>query len=427
MRSERAQLEGRFDAGRRLASDPMPAASKRIAILGSRGIPARYGGFETFAEELAARLADAGHEVSVFCEGRGGPATHRGARLVHVAVPRLGPLSALVYDALCLWKARRGYDVVYMLGYGAALFCGWPRRSGTELWINLDGREWKRAKWGWLARTWLRAMERRALRVADRLVFDSAAVQSEVVGPADDPRASVIAYGAELDSAAAPVEMLSGLGLASGTYDLVVARLEPENHVLEILEGVRLSGSARPLAVVGDLAGPYAQRCERAAAAPGGPRVEFLGSIWDRSLLTTLRRHACVYVHGHGVGGTNPSLLEALAEGCVVVAHENPYNREVLGELGTYFSDAPGLAEELRRVERLPAEERARSAAAGRARIAERYSWERIARLYMELLAPSREVDRQATPGAHVAPPPALPARERSSATAAGNARGSRR
>ena len=404
-----------------MSSRPADAAStpgrrKRLALLGSRGIPARYGGFETFAEELSTRLVRAGVEVTVFCERTPGepPAEHAGVGLEHVRAPGLGALGSLLYDLSSLWRARRGYDVVYMLGYGAGAFLWIPRLFGREVWVNMDGREWKRAKWGPLARMWLRWMERAALRAAHRIVFDSAAVRREVLGDAaPDARVHVIEYGAAVETEADDPQVLDSLGLRAGSYYLVIARIEPENHVLEIVRTVTRTGTQRELVVVGDLerGGRYARLCRREA----GSRVRFLGAVFDRPALWTLRSQAWAVIHGHSVGGTNPALLEALAAGAPVVAHDNPFCREVLEDSARYFKDEGELSAAIRDCERLDDEERRAIRLGNRARIAQRYSWERITAGYVRLLG--LEGVSGASAGARTAPasvesvPAALPGR----------------
>ncbi|WP_406623212.1 DUF1972 domain-containing protein [Acidovorax sp. SDU_ACID1] len=151
----------------------------RIAILGTRGIPAGYGGFETFAEQLATRLVARGHRVTVYAEADGAPSAdsdHLGVRVRYRRRPRWGAASVLAYDCACLWDARKGYDLVYMLGYGAAWACWWPRLSGVPVWINVDGLEWARSKWSAVARIYLRAMEWVASRAATRTIADAQAI-----------------------------------------------------------------------------------------------------------------------------------------------------------------------------------------------------------------------------------------------------------
>ena len=367
---------------------PTPA-QKRIAILGSRGIPARYGGFETFAEELSVRLVERGHAVTVFCPWRRGPrpAEHRGVRLEYVCHPRLPAVGSLLYDAASLWRARRGYDAVYMLGYGASALCALPRLGGAEVWINMDGLEWERSKWSGPARAWLALSERLALRTATRLVFDNAAVAERVLARHRARVAhEVIEYGASRPAPVADAaERLARHGLRTGDYYLVVARCEPENQVLELARAFRRADPVRPLVLVtnpraGDAYG------DTLRAEHGGP-VRVLGPVYDAGELGALRAHAFAYVHGHTVGGTNPSLLEAMACGNLVLADDNPFNREVLGENGLYFAGAGALAACLARAEAVGVEERRAFAAGCLARIDERYDWERIADAYADLLA----------------------------------------
>lgn len=364
-------------------------ARPRLAILGSRGIPARYGGFETFAEQISVRLVEAGFDVTVFCERAEGPrpTEYRGVRLEYVAAPALGPLGAPVFDVLSLVRARRSFDVVYMLGYGAGLFCWIPRLFGSEVWINMDGLEWKRAKWGPLGRAWLWAMSYAATLAASRLIFDNAAVRDEVVGTRRLCN-SVVEYGAPVVEDEPDPSALEAFGLEPGSYYLVVCRVEPENHVLEIVRGFESSATLKDLVVVGNVAKrtPYVQRVLDAA----GLRVRFPGPIYDAEVLRALRTHCAAYLHGHSVGGTNPSLLEAMACGNVAISHENPYNREVLGDDALYFRTEDELARRLSDCERLVPDERARLRARGRERVATYYSWERIAARYAEFLLAGR-------------------------------------
>ena len=361
--------------------------SPRIAILGSRGIPARYGGFETFVEELAPRLVRRGSDVTVFCEAHPGPSPtgFRGVRLEYVPARAPGPLRAIEYDLRCLWRARRRFDVVYMLGYGASFGCFLPRLAGREVWINMDGLEWRRSKWGGLARWYLRTMEGLAGRTATRLVFDNAALAGEVVARRrwQHVAHTVLAYGAPVHRSADPAP-LANLGLQPDGYDLVLCRCEPENHILEIIRAHRAANGPRPLVVVAnsDLGTPY---CGEVLAWQG-EAVRFTGAIYDAGVVRALRFHCHTYLHGHSVGGTNPSLIEAMGSGAFVVAHDNPYNRDVLGETGEYFADEAGLLATLERTNAAPRAQRRVRGEAARARIEERYTWEAIADQYADLL-----------------------------------------
>lgn len=368
-------------------SEPQPFL--RVAILGARGIPASYGGFETFAEQLAVRLAARGHEVTVYAECGDRPVAdslYQGVRVRSRRRPRWGAASVLAYDCACLWDARRGYDLVYMLGYGAAWACWWPRIFGVPVWINVDGLEWARSKWSRAARVYLRCMEWVAAKVATRVIADAQAIAARfrAVYPRAAP-SSFIAYGAELvQPEDVDVSLLSTWGLQAYRYLLVVARPEPENHVLEIIQGYALHGGEWPLVVVGDVSGatPYQRQLRQQA----GPRVRFVGAIYDAAQLASLRVHCAAYLHGHSVGGTNPSLLEALACGNWVLAHDNPFNREVARDAADYFDTPQRLACQL---DQLACEgdalRRERSQRA-RAIVAEHYTWDGIANAYEDLM-----------------------------------------
>ncbi len=372
-----------------LGAEDQPAPPLRIAILGSRGIPANYGGFETFAEQLAVRLALRGYQITVYAESEDAPPkdrVYKGVRVRFRRRPRWGAASVLAYDCACLWDACKGYDLVYMLGYGAAWACWWPRIFGVPVWINVDGLEWARSKWGHGARLYLRAMEWLATRVATLLVADAEAIAQRFrqTHPRGAP-CTFVAYGAELMQAAdVDAAPLAQWGLQPGQYMLVVARAEPENHVLEIIEGYTLQAGNWPLVVVGDIGGAtaYQQRLRQCAS----DKVRFVGGIYDAQQLASLRLHAACHLHGHSVGGTNPSLLEAMACGNWVIAHDNPFNREVARETADYFSTPEQLAQCLQRMTLATAAERQARRDAVRAIVARFYGWESIADAYERLI-----------------------------------------
>ena len=362
----------------------------KVALLGTRGIPAGYGGFETFAQQLAVRLVERGHQVTVYAEAdaRGLPDTwYQGVRIRHIPRPRWGVASVVGYDCRCLWDARQGYDLLYMLGYGAAWACWWNRKIlGQKVWLNVDGLEWARSKWGRVARSYLRTMEWVSSWAPTRVIADAQAIADRYADlyPRGVP-CSFIAYGAELPATSfAAEDSLSRWKLRAGEYVLVVARPEPENHLLDIVQGHTHWAGNWPLVIVGDIRPVTAYQQRLLALA--NDRVRFIGGVYDADLLTCLRMGAACHVHGHSVGGTNPSLLEALACGNVVIAHDNPFNREVARDAAQYFSTPQQLADALVRVRVLdPA---ARQAVAARARgiVAQHYTWDHIAEHYEALM-----------------------------------------
>lgn len=358
----------------------------KLAILGSRGIPARYGGFETFAEELAVGLCARGVEVTVFCETNSDsqPNSLRGVTLRYVSAPQLGPLKTILYDAKCIWAARKGFDVVYMLGYGAAPFCIIPRFWGSIVWINPDGLEWARAKWGLMARTYFHVMEWISLRVANRIVADADAIEASLISRHGKLSCcTVIPYGCEVVEDAPSIEPLAPWGLAPGSYYLLVCRLEPENHVLEILQGFQRSQSTRTLIVLGNhqVENDYVAALREVKDT----RIKLIGAIYENKALTALRYHAFGYFHGHSVGGTNPSLLEAMGCGNLIVAHDNPFNRETLAAGGLFFKTQLDLAEIVDSIEKQSIDADSLRAGA-RVRASSHYRWPEIIDRYAALL-----------------------------------------
>jgi glycosyltransferase involved in cell wall biosynthesis len=358
----------------------------RVAILGTRGIPARYGGFETFAERLATGLAARGFDVTVFCEEDEQPAVDlfQCVKLRYIPSPALGPLQTILYDLCSLWVARRGYDVVYMLGYGVAPFCVIPRLWGTDVWINPDGLEWARAKWGPIARLYFRLMEWATTFAPNRVVADCEAIAAGLAQRHRRlPAYTVIPYGCEVIETPPSAEALSLWHLSPRNYYLVVCRLEPENHVFEILEAFQRSNSQKRLVIIGNhlAATKYVAQLRTVQDA----RIEMIGTVYDREKLSCLRYHSFAYLHGHSVGGTNPSLLEAMGCGNLIFAHDNPFNRETLQDCGLYFSTAPELTQAIDRADADTGSlERLRERARSRART--KYNWSGIISAYVQLL-----------------------------------------
>src|SRR5258707_6936151 len=252
----------------------------RLAILGARGILARYGGFETFAEQLAVRLVERGHEVTVFCDAaERASEEYRGVKLRHVRARNLGPLTTVVYDAACLWQARSRFDVIYMLGYGSSALCWLPRIWGSQVLINMDGLEWARGKWGAVARWYFRWAEAIAMWTPDRIIADAAAIKANLQSRYRKlPPCDVIPYGCEIVSEAR-TEELKSFGLEAGSYYLVVCRFEPENHVKEIIEGFLGSGTRTRLVLVGDHVGKSAY--VQSLVGRKRDRVLFTGPVYE--------------------------------------------------------------------------------------------------------------------------------------------------
>jgi glycosyltransferase involved in cell wall biosynthesis len=354
----------------------------RIAFLGSRGIPANYGGFETFIQELSVRLVVAGFNVTVFCHGTQSykNPTYRGVRLIHINTPPLTGLRSVWFDVVSMVKALGRYDIIYVVGYNVAWLLPIARLFPGTLWVNMDGIAWRRTKWSRFARSYLRLMELIAAHSATRLIADAQAIADHLTTSysIDPQKVQVIEYGAYPLDVPPSIAALERFGLTPQEYYLVVCRLEPENHVREIIDGYLASGTTWGLVIVGDHTTDTAY--VHSLLAAGGDRMRFVGTIFDQGVLTALRFHCRAYIHGHSVGGTNPSLLEAMACGNYVIAHDNSFNREVMDNLCRYFRNADDVTMLLDEMEHwgIPLEVGAKL----KDRVVEYYNWERIARVY---------------------------------------------
>jgi glycosyltransferase involved in cell wall biosynthesis len=371
-----------------------------VRILGTRGIPAAHGGFETFAEQLALYLCSRGWHVTVYCQENGDGAIRedswRGVRRVHIPVRGDGPRAALKFDWRALRHAARAGELCLTLGYNTALFCALLRRRGVPNLINMDGIEWARAKWPLPIKAWFYLNDWAGCWLGNHLIADHPEIAALLSTRVRAAKITTIPYGADrIDNA--DQAALSAYGLRAGDYAVLIARAEPENSVLEVVR----AWSRRPrncqLVVLGhyDPTHTY-QRAVRAAA---GPEVVFAGAIYAKATVNALRFFARFYVHGHRVGGTNPSLVEALGAGSAVLAHDNRFNRWVAADAGVYFSDELSCAQQLECLLK-DTGLLARLRAASRARHAAQFTWDGVLADYERLLAawlPSA-AERRATP-----------------------------
>lgn len=355
----------------------------RISLIGTRGVPARYGGFETAVEEVGRRMASSGHEVTVYCRGEDDHDNYLGMRLVHLPYVRRRSLETLSHTALSiahdLWRGRS--DVAIVFNAANSVFVPLLRLRRTPVATHVDGLEWQRGKWGPWGRRYYRLAEALAVRWSDRLIADAQGI-SDYYTEEFGAKTDLIAYGAPLVT---PKEdKLHELGLQRRRYHLVVARFEPENHVDVIIRGYLRSRATHPLIVVGSA--PYATGHvkEIESLAASDPRVHLLGGVWDQDLLDQLYANAATYLHGHSVGGTNPSLLRAMGAGSPVLAYDVTFNREVLDAPDIYFSDAATLTALLERAETDPKQMDLLGDDL-RLRAASAYTWDRVAKEYEQL------------------------------------------
>ena len=357
----------------------------KIAILGTRGIPANYGGFETFAEQLGTRLAARGHQVTVYCRrhySAGRNTTYRGVELVVLRTIRHKYFDTIVHTLLSVVHAAwRGYDVILICNAANSLFSFWPRLFGTPTLVNVDGLERKRKKWNWFGRTYYLLSEWLSTFLPTEIVTDAQVIQ-DYYATRYHKRSSMIAYGAEVARRADP-ERLRRFGLVPNQYILYVSRLEPENNAHLVIEAYRHVKSDWPLVIVGGA--PYAHDYIAQLKSTSDWRVRFPGFVFGEDY-RALQQNAFCYVHATEVGGTHPALIEAMGAGNCALTLSTPENREVIGDAGLLYETSEELTQRLQEVIDHPlmiGEYRRRAMA----RVIQYYNWEQITDQYEELLA----------------------------------------
>ncbi|MFO7657147.1 MAG: DUF1972 domain-containing protein [Bacteroidales bacterium] len=360
---------------------------KNLIITGIRGVPAYHGGFETFAENLAVHLVDKGWFVTVYCQENFENISivtesyWKGVRRVHIPVKGSGAKATVVFDYLSVMHAAKQPGLVLTLGYNTAFFNFRFLLSGKKNLINMDGIEWRRGKWKWHERVWLYVNERAGCLIGDHLIADHPEIKNHLNTRVSETKTTMIPYGARAVYDA-DVSFLSGFGLEPKCYALIIARPEPENSIFEIVNAFSLTRRYHSLVVLGryDYANPYHAKVMDCAS----DEVKFIGAVYDKAILDGLRFHSSLYVHGHTVGGTNPSLIEALGSGQPVLAHDNKFNRWVAGEGAAYFSDTYQCSEQfdtlLNDASRLSL-----MANSSRARFDANFTWPMILSQYEEL------------------------------------------
>jgi glycosyltransferase involved in cell wall biosynthesis len=311
----------------------------KIGILGSRGIPNAYGGFEEFAQHLAEGLVKKGHEVFVYNSSLHPykEKTWRGAHIIHCTdwEDKLEAAGQFIYDFNCILDARkRDYDILLQLGYTSNSIWHWLWPKNTVNIVNMDGLEWKRTQYSKPVRQFIKKAEAWAAKHADYMVADSRGIQQHI-SDTYQKQSVFIPYAAEVfirpDSS-----LLKQHQLQPYQYYLVVSRLEPENNVAMIIEGYMNSKQNGELVIVGGI-NKFGKQLQTKYKSK---KIKFIGAVYDKSILNNLRHFSRLHFHGHSVGGTNPSLLEAMACQCNIAAHNNIFNKAILKGDAEYFSNA---------------------------------------------------------------------------------------
>jgi len=354
----------------------------KIAIIGTRGIPNYYGGFEQFAQYLAKGLTQKGFEVTVY-NSHTHPyqkKTWNGVNIVHCKdlEYKMGTAGQFIYDLNCILDARKKqYDVILQLGYTSNSVWGWLLPKKTIVTTNMDGLEWKRTKYSGLVRNFLKHAEKLAVKYSDHLIADSMGIQ-EYLYAKYNKQAVFIPYGADIFKDNHCL-LLEEFDLTPYEYDMLIARLEPENSIEIILDGRAKSNCKRKFLVVGSHNTSYGEYLKKKYAPFYD--IKFIGGIYDINKLNNLRYYTNLYFHGHTVGGTNPSLLEAMASGSLVCANDNPFNRYILEADALYFKTPNDVTLYINEVKyNQPVYQQ--FIANNRKKIEEKYSWDNIINQY---------------------------------------------
>jgi len=323
----------------------------KIGILGTRGIPNYHGGFEQFAEFFASFLAKENHEVYVYCSGSHPyqEKTFNGAHLIHCNDPeeKMGTVGQFFYDLNCIRDARkRDFDILLQLGYTSNSVWHKLLPKKPIIITNMDGLEWKRSKYNKYVQRFLKSAEKWAVNSSDYLISDSIGIQNYLKNTYGKD-SEFIAYGAEVFNNPSE-EVFEKYDVKKGNYNLLIARMEPENNIETILDGVVISEKETPFLVIGKYDNTFGTYLNE--KYKNIQNIRFLGGIYNQEDLNNLRYFSKLYFHGHSVGGTNPSLLEAMASNTLIVANNNEFNATILGDDAFYFTVKEEVATKLNEV-----------------------------------------------------------------------------
>ncbi|MFL9845195.1 DUF1972 domain-containing protein [Flavobacterium rhizosphaerae] len=317
----------------------------KIAIVGTRGIPNHYSGFEQFAEYFSVYLAQKGHDVYVYNSHNHlyQEKTFKGVNLIHKYDPeyKVGTFGQFIYDYNCIKDSRKhNFDVILQLGYTSSSVWYFMLPKKPVVITNMDGLEWKRSKYSKPVQQFLKFAEKLAAKTSDYLVADSLGIQS-FLKKKYNKDSRYIPYGAYPFNSPDD-SILKGYNVQKGNYHMIIARFEPENNIDMVLEGVVKSAISTTILVVGNHTTKYGEYL-KSKYAPN-KNIIFTGGIFNIQYLNNLRYYSDLYFHGHSVGGTNPSLLEAMASKAFILAHNNDFNRAILKDNAYYFANAEEVA-----------------------------------------------------------------------------------
>ncbi len=317
----------------------------KIAILGTRGIPNNYGGFEQFAEYLSKGMVESGHEVFVYTS-HDHPYQDKvwnKVKLIHIYNPenKTGTVGQFLYDLLCILDCRkRKFDIILQLGYTSSSIWGRLLPNKSVVVTNMDGLEWKRTKFSKKVQRFLLYAEKLAVKTSDYLVADSIGIQN-YLSKKYNKKSTYFPYGTHTFNNP-KIEILNTYQVSEFDYNMLIARIEPENNIETILDGVVASKNQKPFLVIGNYQNTFGKYLTQ--KFKDHDLIRFLGSNYDLDALNNLRYFSNIYFHGHSVGGTNPSLLEAMGSHSLICAHQNEFNDSILGKEAFYFTNKDDVA-----------------------------------------------------------------------------------
>lgn len=356
----------------------------KIAILGTRGIPNNYGGFEQCAEIISTYMVQRGHKVTVY-----NPSDHpfKGQIYKDVKIQKkfsnekkLSFLNVFVFDFLSLFHAVLSkYDIILELGYHpASLFYFLKRLSPAKIITNFAGMEWKRSKWSGFTQELIRLCEKIAVKKSDAIIADNVGIQAYIKSEYN-ASSFFSAYGAELFDSPDP-QILQNYSVEEKKYFMMMARFQKDNNFEMVLDGYALSGSENPILVIGNHQNEYGNYLKE--KYKGNENIRFIGGIYNYAILCSLRWYADIYFHGHSCGGTNPSLLEAMASNAFIAAHDNQFNRAVLGQDALFFNGPKTVSKIIKTKHD---DYREKTISANKIKVKYEYNWAKICNEYLQL------------------------------------------
>lgn len=355
----------------------------KIGILGTRGIPNHYGGFEQFAEFFATFLADKNHEVCVYNSSNHPykENNYKGVQIIHCQDPedKIGTIGQFVYDFNCIRDSRkRNFDIILQLGYTSNTV--WHRflPKNSTIISNMDGLEWRRSKYSSLEKKFLKYAEKLAVKSSDFLISDSLGIQNYLMQTYNS-NSMYIAYGAEPFNNP-KMELLDLYKVTPGNYNMLIARFEPENNLEIILDGASIAINKTPFLVIGkhdsNKFGAFLKNKYKE-----DDNIRFIGGVYNMEHLNNLRFHSKLYFHGHSVGGTNPSLLEAMASRALIIAHDNEFNKSILDKDAFYFSSKEEVKDYIDGIKKEQFEHKINNCVE---RINDKFTWDLINNMYLD-------------------------------------------